>query len=270
MARKQIKVNYSSKIARRRERRAKFKVGLFVVGPILCLVLFVFLMRLDALQIKSIAVSGLSSMNPDEIKTEVTKDLEGNFLFFIPKKNILFIDDKNIANALTSEFGRLKSVKIKTRVSGELGIEVEERISEAIWCNQNNDCYLMDGSGLIFSIAAKEEQRNKIIFKGATVQNQGEDLRYFKYAKELDDFLVVADYLTQREVEIFSFEISSDEKASVFTSLGEIIFNPLDKSILSAIDSAMLVYENLKKTNPNIRFEYIDVRFGSKVYYKTF
>lgn len=270
MARKQIKANYSSKIARRRERRAKFKVSLFVAGPILCLVLFVFLMRLEALQIKSIVVSGLQSMSPDEIKTEVAKDLEGNYLFFIPKKNILFIDDKNIASALTSDFGRLKSVKIKTRVSGELGVEAEERISEAIWCSQNNDCYLMDGAGLIFSIATKEEQRNKIIFRGPVTQNEGQKLRYFKYAKELSDFFAVADYLIQREVEVSSFEISSDEKASVFTSLGEIIFNPLDKNILSAIDSATLVYDNLRKTNPNIRFEYIDVRFGSKVYYKTF
>lgn len=269
MPRKPAKVSYSGKIAKRRVRRAKLRIVFLACIPIFLITGFVFLMRISAFQVTKVSVEGLQTVREQDITARVNKSLSGKYLFVIPKTNMFFIDNKKLAAALTSEFGRLQSAKVKTGVSGDLEVKVEERTPEAIWCNGSSECFLMSKDGVIFALATREEMQDKVIFRGASKKIASTTLSQFGWSERLPSYYEIINFLKSKNFDVSTVVIESDDKGALDIGVAKIIFNPNDKKLQSSIENALLVIDNVHKEKPDATFAYIDVRFGTKVYYKT-
>lgn len=269
MPRKPAKESYSGKIAKRRVRRAKLRIVFLACIPVFLLVGFVMLMRLDALQVKNVAVEGAESVRKEDVASRAEKELRGKYFFVIPKTNMFFVDNKQMASIIETQFGRVQKAQVETGVGGDLKIKIEERKPEAIWCDVDSSCYLMSRDGLVYALAAREEMDGKIIFKGHASKQASSTLLKFDYADELPRYFDGVNVLKEKGFVVSTVMISSPDKGTLIMEGAKIIFDPSEKKLNEALQNAILVITNARVDKPDTTFDYIDVRFGTKVYYKT-
>jgi cell division septal protein FtsQ len=236
-------------------------------APVAVIVGIIFLLRADFLQVKNLAVIGTQEVSQTQIKIAVQNYLAGNKFFVIPKSNIFFINKNQLAGVLLSDFTRIEKVNINKQFFDK-GIEfnISERSSDFLWCN--SECYFMTKNGLVFQSQPTLASRDKIIFTGIL---QGDPLmKNFATSEQMQKYLKFIDAFKNAQIEIISINVESEDKATVKTNIGDIIFNPQDSDIVISAQNAIVLVNNLKAKNPSIRFNYIDTRFGNKMFYKLF
>lgn len=255
-----------SKLADRNKKLKKVKLGVALLLPIFLLVAVSFLSRLSSLQISSVNVTGEKSIAKDDIANATLESISGNRFFIFPRTNVFMVNESSVASVLSSEFPRIESVNVEKSAEGVLKVEIREREPVASWCN-NSSCYLMDSTGLVYSKVDSElESFGKIVFRGAV---EGDPLmKYFQNKVMIDLYLRSASLLKNNSIDAYSISVESKDKGVIQTSVGNIFINPESEDLLEAVENALLVIEDMKAKNPGTKFEYIDVRFGNKVFYK--
>ena len=74
--------------------------------------------------------------------------------------------------------------------------------------------------------------------------------------------------LKSKDIKASSINIQSVDKGVIETNIGNIFIDPNTKELLESIENALLVIEDIKSKNSQIKFDYIDTRFGNKIFYK--
>ncbi|PIW96599.1 hypothetical protein COZ82_04170, partial [Candidatus Kaiserbacteria bacterium CG_4_8_14_3_um_filter_38_9] len=112
--------------------------------------------RLEKLTINKISITGGQTISHAEIKEKTETLLAGNYLGLIPKRFIWWYPHEVIFKTI-SDIPRIKNPVIN-RVSGtEIGINFEEYLPDALWCDTANEeqCVFVDSSGYAFGEAPK-------------------------------------------------------------------------------------------------------------------
>ena len=267
MKKRGTRISYSSKIAKRNKKRKFLKPFVLLFVPIGIVVGLVLALRADYLQIKNIEVTGAVSLSNDDIKNAVLESMGGAYLKVLPKSNIFLVDEKNLREVLLSEFGRLAGAEINKGLDGSLRVSVEERQTASIWCSTDGTCFLMDNSGLLFARSSETDKQGKIIFGGNL---KGDPLlQTFGTEEDMHNYFEMARLLETGGYAATKLFVESDEKAILNTPIGKIIFSPREENITEAADNALLLIETEKQKNAETIFDYIDTRFGNKLFYKT-
>lgn len=274
----------SSRIAKRSRNQKIFNLFFKVSIPVALVVGLVFLFRANFLQVKNFAILGTQSIQEEEIKNSIKNFLSGNTLFFIPKTDIFFVNKKELASALMAQFSRIESIDINKQFFSEgLQFTVKERTADFLWCPQNDplsqaECFFMDRSGLIFEKAEISESNfllssqnhqeivNKIVFKSDITGDPL--LKNFTYTEQMKNYLSLIDYLKNEGVETVAFILEDENKIKLKTNFGDILFSPQEKDFLPSVQNVVLLINDLKSKNSFVHFNYIDARFGTKLYYK--
>ena len=167
-----------SRLAQRNNKLKKVKIGIALIIPVIFLLGLSYVSKLPSLQVSSVEVSGEKSIAKDDITNAILEYISGNKLFIFPRTNIFLINESVIATVLASEFPRIENVNVEKNANGVLKVEIKERDTIAIWCNESS-CFLLDSMGLLYSKVNNDlESFGKIIFRGAI---EGEPLRkYFQ------------------------------------------------------------------------------------------
>jgi len=255
----------SSRIAQRRKVRAMAK-RLFQV--VLALVIFVgtgFLSRADFMQIKSFEISGAENVSQENIKSFVSNFASGTKLFFIPKSNIVLFNKDNLSSALLSKFKEIEKVKInKNFLSGEVSLYIVERKGEFLWCAEDGTCFNMTKDGLVFENSAY--LGGKIIFRGILIGDP--TMKNFATPETMKAYLDFIGALKMGDLSVFSISIESSDKAVAETNIGDIYFTPDAKDLSVVAENVILLIKEIKSKNSSSTFQYIDARFGNKIFYK--
>ena len=166
--------------------------GLYACIFVTIIILLSFLSRIDKFKIKDVNINGNSIVDTETIKALVSNELKGNYLYFLPKTNILFYPKNKIQNALLLNFKRLKDVNISLDKDRNLIISVSERKGFYIWCGfesnfeientSKESCYFMDDQGYVFDKAPYFSGQVYFKFYGYFTNNSNEDFlgKYFK------------------------------------------------------------------------------------------
>ncbi|MDO8518135.1 MAG: hypothetical protein Q7S26_02495 [bacterium] len=263
--------------ARRRKRR-------ILLASSVCTVLLVvvggsiFLARAAFLRITMIVVSGASVVPPDAIQALVQQDIAGTYLFAYPKANILLYPKNNIKRQLFTQFPTLKDVDVHAINFHTLDVAVVERQPVALWCADasSSPCFLLDTDGLVYAPAPS--------YSGDA---------YKKYVGGASGALPWQ-YLTQEEFHALSAlvdAVAKKESAETVTSITVDANNDVHLVFGSGPDASMgpgftllfalhddtgKIFERftlaLTSTPFTVHqladFEYLDLRFGDKLYYK--
>lgn len=214
--------------------------------------------------IKQISVSGNEKISSEEIKKTIDE---------FTKKRILFLEVRNIflaklkeseARAL-SDFPRIYSILIKRRLPSSLEVIIKERKEVALWCK--DICFQIDVLGVIFETSSQNAQALVIVPQGASNEFAlGEKAVSEEYMSAI---LEIKKSLEGGGIAIDKF--LSEERArkiTVLTKDGWLIYFGSD---LNAKDQAFNLFLVLKEEIlPEKRgdIEYVDLRFGSKVFYR--
>lgn len=238
--------------------------------------------RMPVFNIKQVKIIGKAA-ETEAIKAMVQDKISGNYLWLFPKTNVLFYPKRKIEDKLLEKFKRIGGIKFSVKnepFPNEKILEVflSEREGKYLWCGgeaalspEKTQCYFMDGTGFIFEEAPYFS--GEIYFK---FYGPGRAGGYFSEGnfKQLIDF---KDVLSTGGIKPVSLYISESGEGKVFlVSPGAAArpyiafkssanFPKLVKNLETALNTEPLL-SNFK--NKYSSLEYIDLRFGNKVYYK--
>lgn len=244
---------------------------IFIVLSILTLTFFV--LRSPKAQIKNISVSGNVVLDTLDIQNEIFKKIEGNKLFFFPKSSYFLVSRNSLENKLKEQFSRIENISIKSDGLTTLSVDIVEYGAQYLWCVNNEDCFLMDKKGVVYSDApffsgsayttiVTDSPIEKLPFK-ALSDSQVSQIEHF--SRDLSEI----------NIKPLSFRLISKDKIEIDflrnKDVSKIIVDPkidTDTSleyIFSALRSEP--FGNMFRSSNN-KLQYLDIRFSNKVIYK--
>ena len=258
----------SSRIARRSKMKKIFNLFLKIGLPTAVFVGFILLSRAEFLQVKNFEVMGTETIPQKDIKNVASDFISGNNFFVVPRSNIFLLNKEKLVAALLSRFGRLERVAVnKLFFSESIELSIIERRADFLWCSPQEQCFFMTKDGFIFEKSnSAEASLDKISFRGNL---EGDPLmRDFVTPEKMQNYLKLIEVFKNAGFEISSINIESADKAVAKSSMGDIIFDPGETNLSLTAQNAVLLINDIKNKNPSARFNYIDTRFGNKVFYK--
>lgn len=261
------RAGFANRISKRNKRRRNLKLGLWLSLPVGLLLGAVFLLRAEFLQIKAIEVSGTQSLADTEVERLASEFLAGAYWGLIPKTNVLLVDTRGISELLESRFDRLAKAEVDRGADLNLKIKIQEKQKSSVWCQTQNECFLVDWEGVVYARATQTESQEAPIFSGGIV---GEPLgQKFLAPEVIEQYFELVARLKSLGVETSSIFLESKEKAVLQTSLGQIWVLPTDFVGAAVAENLLLLIETERAKDPTKTFEYIDLRFEGKVFFKT-
>ncbi len=274
MFKRQSAVRTKSKVKRRViDPGKRMLIGQVLIGTMLFSVLGLCIAgvwygtRVESLTIKQVSATGGETINHDKVIDAVQVVLEGTYLGLIPRRFAWTYPETEIYAAL-SGISRLKDPVVK-RISGtELRVTFDEYVPYALWCTgrTEGECVLIDESGYAFTQAPN--------LKGGAL------IRY----RTLGTEPMVGTSITAKEslatIAEFIALVHADGKFDIVAvetdSVGDVFYIVAGGGEFKAAlrDPAPVVYDNLRTILGSKEFsaiapgnfQYIDLRFGSKVF----
>ncbi len=213
------------------------------------------------LEIKEIEVNTDKEELAQKIEEIIEKEKQEKFLFFIPK-NIFLLDLKKIKNEISEKIPSVEEIILERDFPHLVKAAIVEKTPLALWCAKNKTCFYLDEKGVIFEEAGESEKEEMPIIKSEKNLKLGEKA---VSKEELKSLLNIYNELNS-EIKIKEIFISSRKIAVRVFPSWEIYFDwdNVERQLLNL--KAVLEQKIPEKLRKNL--QYIDLRFGNKVYYK--
>ena len=261
------------------------KIILFTVFVVGLLAGLSYLTSWDRVNISDIEVSGNKVIDARTIKDIAEGQMKGKYFWIIPKTNFLFYPKNKINNQLASAFKRLDSISVDINNSNILEIKVSERTAQYTWCgkeraelnDESQKCYFLDESGYIFDEAPYFSGDVYFRFYGPNSADTENGIGAYYFQSMLPRLISFRDTSTKTGLKPVAMSVMNDGEIKMFLVSSKGSKNPavLFKSdadfgkILENLQTALDTDPLKKKFDKNYSsLEYIDLRFGNKVYYK--
>ena len=225
--------------------------------------------RLPSLTIDDVVVTGGETISREQVATDVNILLGGEYARFIPRRFAWTYPEREIMEKIL-EVDRIKDPVVQRR-GKQLQITVAEYKPIALWCGAQNpdDCVFLDTDG--YGFAATPD-----LTGGAFVRY----VRIGEPASTSNMFTVQHDFVLLRELVLLLDEygwpvatVELDQARDVFVYLaggGELKITLL-QTPSETLDNLQTILSNDEYSHlePG-KFEYIDLRFGNKVFVNEF
>ncbi len=264
----------------RRRKRAQ-RTRLFILILAALFVLFGGLVGatwIPNIRIHTVALEGVKTANAEELEKVVQEKISKKYFFVIPANNIFLYPKKDIVKELLSQFPILKSVSVRATNFESISVEVAEREVYALWCGASptieSPCALMDENGLTFGLAANFSGDAYYEYYGGATTTVGFKSAYApKQFLNPDDFhklstLVKALANSQPKTQVSRIVVDENGDVKVSFENGFRIIFALKDAGGDVFERYSLALAAAPFANRPINdFEYLDLRFGDKLYY---
>jgi hypothetical protein len=227
-------------------------------------------------QIKRIEFRGNENLATEILEDFIKKNIIQNFVFF--KSQSIFLVNSKIISLLKSNFPEIEEVSFKKNFPDKIIFFLKERKAAIIFCpedikkesenfEEEKNCFLADPKGFIF--AKREEDSGNNLLKIRTKENLqiGKEFQFEK--RKIADLLSLADFFEkQLKISISEISLVFPEKIIIFTKEGWSLFLSPEKNLQSQLNNLAAVLEEKIPSSKRENLEYIDLRFGEKVFYK--
>lgn len=269
------------------------KIGLArkVFGVILVFLVvggFWFVINAHFLRIDKFIVTGSTFENKNIIGQKAGEALKGSYYYFVPKDSVFFYREEAVLAFLQTSFPRLATIEITAPELNTLKITVTDKKPKLIWCEgfeSNKKCFYLDETGRTYSEAPNFSAN--IIFEivGSGLGDKiGRKAFTTDRIQRISDFLVFLTKILPRlakdseSYEILQTKLMADGDLAVeIGSSGsdqvkfKVLFNADRKTDELVINlSSVLKNESFLSEikNSQQKLEYLDLRFGQKVFYR--
>ncbi|MBX4198540.1 hypothetical protein KW782_04395 [Candidatus Parcubacteria bacterium] len=257
----------------RKRRLFFFKVGAGIITILLFLAGVIWLSHRDTFMISEVKAEGNTAITVEEVEKVVKRHIEGNILYFFPKANIFLYPKEDIQKELSQKLTRIQKVQVTVK-NRALVVDILERIPSHSWCSgkpskAKKECYYVDEHGYIFSEAPVFSGNAYVAFYGlVTAKNPIGSIYLDKETFEHVGLLV--EFLKSKNINPYALLANSNDVLEIhFERGGKLIFKQ-DQDIATLISNIELVIKDTTILTPIHLpdLEYIDMRFGNKLYYK--
>jgi len=274
-----------SKLIKRRRKVLTARALIVVGASILLIGSLSWFSFYDGLTINAIAVEGNLVIGEDKIEAIVQSTLEGKYLFLFSRSNAAIYPREQIKESLLNEFKRIESVAVMIVDTVSIKVIIEERSPYALWCRvveketedgaveMKEDCYFLDKDGFIFAIAP--DFTGNIFFKYFdSTYNEGDIGRQFLTKEEfLEIDNLRLSFLPSRSVSLdigkpIVLTIVDNKDLEIALDNGSKFLFSRNQDVSDMLANVESIFSSDIFKEKDSEIDYIDLRFGNKVYYK--
>ncbi|MBU1165092.1 FtsQ-type POTRA domain-containing protein [Patescibacteria group bacterium] len=227
--------------------------------------------------VTNIIVTGNETISENEIVNIASQQLEKHRYFLLSQNNIFFFDTDKLEKEITQLY-ILEDVGIRKDYFNTIRIELKETITSLVWLNDTN-AYYLDLKGIPFSEVKGSDENQENILRSQAMQ-QGLPIIYDQNNTEvkigqkvisiekIENILEINKLLAQNNIDIDYYQIDPEDDTNIFVTTlnGYKIYFSTKIVIISQINNLIaLLSEKIENIN---EIEYIDLRYGKKVFYK--
>jgi cell division septal protein FtsQ len=232
--------------------------------------------------IKNIEVSGNTNINAAEVINIINKQLQKRRFLFFKQSNIFLVNKSKIEKRILENYV-LDKIKIRRKFPDTIKIELFEKLSSIVWLT-GEQAYYVDLQGIASSHVNNQQinqaqdgqvdvLRHKIIAQNLPLvydlESRGVAIGERVASQKVIDFIIKLvenlEKLINYEIAYYNFNARSREVEAVTTEGWQIKFS-IDADLNSQLDNLMLLLQE-KIKNPR-DLDYIDLRFGERVFYR--
>lgn len=252
----------------RKKKKKKLAMRIFAAsGAMLLLASAIFFLRSDMLRISQVSVSG-SDIRRDVLVAEAGRVLGENYLWFIPKSNAFFYPREVIQQNLVTGFPEFKSIDVGLEGLDSLVITVEEREPFALYCKED-ECYLMDNEGFIFSHAPSFSEGVYLPYRLSENLNEPLGSQYLP-SDEFAELSLFVGSVQSLGLEPASVSVSENDYMLSIDSGAKILWQrSADPGLVRANLEAFLSSPAVREDGGFVgKLETLDLRTENKVFYR--
>ena len=279
----------ASRLRSRRRKRWGLLIALVVVVLLAIFGGLVWLTHASFLRITAVQVSGQQTLDESDIQAAVQNQLTGSYWHVFAKNNIFIYPKASITNALVTGMPVIASAEVRTVDFNTIGVSVIERQPKALWCPDKDEstqsgntatstpveldtagCLLLDQNGIAygpagFAAGGGAYKRYYGAITGSALPKQYLAPGAFNSLSALIDALAQ----NQPQDAITSIEVDSSNDVHVGFAGGFKLLFPLSADGGDVYNRFILALKSDVFAGHTIaNFEYLDLRFGNKLYYK--
>ncbi len=239
--------------------------------------LFVFVLSkisfLNFLQIDNIVVLGTEPRVESNIREHAEEILSDSYFGIFSKANLFLYPKSQLLASISDIAPEIQSISINRNGLHSLNINVETKKVSAVVCaslpdenldlvSASSSCYISDWSGFIFKKTQAVEKDTNVYYSpalpidaiGSYATSTNQFVALQKFYNSCREFGLEPEYILIKE----------NDEYEMFAKDTIIYFND-DSSLDDQLQNLLLFWSHNEK---KINYEYIDVRFGSNVFYR--
>lgn len=279
----------SPQYARRRREQLIRQAIVASVSVLIIVASVILIARLSIFQIQSVRVEGNSVTATSDIEAKIAELTAGTYIFVFPKTNVLLYPKQAIVTAIKKQWFRIDAASAglngQWRGESELQVHISERTPMYVWCGAvapalvlpgsgTEQCLYSDETGYLYAEAASFSGTPYVKLYGGLPTGVPPLGAHFLASSTPDAFGSALSFISAiGGVDFFgaSFKplaliAKENNEFEVVTAGGTRIFFTLGQDIQRSIESFRRVVDSEHLTATPV--DYIDLRYGNKVYYK--
>lgn len=262
-----------SKLKARRRRRRVIAVWCFAAGVLVLAALLVLASRLPFIRINVVEVVGTQAVDKTAVEQRTWQTITGSYFYLFSKQSALLYPKQGLIRRLMSEIPTVETVTVATQNRNTLVVSIVERQPAALWCGESvatsSPCFFVDQNGFAYALAPNYSGDAYQKYYGAlsaTSTTAGQFVPKDTF-RSLTALVGALQKQIPLALETISVEKNNDLRI-VFVGGFKLLVT------LGTDNAATLERLSLALTAPVFdthalrAFEYLDIRFGDKIYYK--
>lgn len=261
---------------KRREQRKKSIAVILLAAALVGGALYV--LTLPAFSITDIDVVGESPVPTEQIASLVKQELSGRYVTMLPKAHVFLYPRQAIEETLRVRFPVLERVDISLRNLGSVRVSLSPRQRAALWCvdaaagSGEMRCFFVDKTGFAFDALPDAASSLYPRFLSRTTATSS-PLGITVLSKErLGTLLSLLSGLEALHLEVSVADLLPGGELAVHLRSGGKILLRGDGDFSGELSrlEVLLAEKNLvpRTAGEGLRVEYIDLRYGNKIYFK--
>jgi hypothetical protein len=267
----------SSPLRAKRRRKRLIALGIFLLLVLLLALGASYAAHMPQLRIAAIEIGGEKEMPEQLVADRVREILSDDSWRFIPRDSILFYNKEAIQRAVVADFPRLRfaSVGRESWFSNTLVVTIDERSPLARWCpsatlgTEVQACFVLDETGFIYAedSATAVRPSSEYVFSGGIPEDGVPIGRVFSPG-HLPGLLALLERLADAGFAAQGASIENEQDFLVPLDRGFSIKASFGSDVGGLVRNLELVLNSETLQGRQDDLEYVDLRFGNRVYYK--
>lgn len=224
----------------------------------------------SGLSIEEVKIAGTKDVSLRAVRAYVETQLFNGSRPFFSRTNMFLYPKKEISHAVAEYFPRVKNVSVSRQslLAQAITVSIEERSAYALWCASAGDCYLMDETGYIFASIAPENAASFLRYTGELPEGEHPPVGQTFQKKNIGTLADVVARLTSEGFVSRTVDVQREEDFSIHIANSFDIRASFKNKPSDIVKNLKLVLASDEIRAERSPIEYIDLRFGNRVYYK--
>jgi len=264
-----VSVSRSGKRRRAMKRQILFAIllAILILG---ILALIIYGLHRPEVRIQKVDTTELTFIKNDQVLNIAKENMSGSYLWFVmPRDNFIFYPKNKIKSDLLNTFPSIQSIDISRVDIHSLLISIKEKTPQYLWCEDSlsdkSECFYTDHNGFVFSPVSLLDSKAYVYLFGREIESKENTGYLFADSQLFNKIIKVKDILNNTSP-VVSIAHMDNQDISFKLKNGIDVYVDMSKDVDETINRLNVFFAGEHK--PINQLEYIDARFGPKLFFK--